>query len=97
MMEELRVVAVVKDWDMRSKHALREGVQARALRPGTVLVAFNRRRDMVRIIDSEGFVHDGYADVGEEFNLDIVAQRMKRAWKIELNVGQHETDLRLVA
>ncbi len=86
----IRVVHVEKAWDMRKKHALREGRRARALQRGQCLVAFNRALDMARIIDCEGGVHDYYADQGEEFDLHGLAQRMERAFYVALDVGRHE-------
>ena len=87
----VKVLHVVKAWDMRKKHALREGIRAAKLKRGQCLVAFNRALDMARIIDSEGGVHDYYADKGEQFDLQAVRGRMERAMFVDLDVGKHDS------
>lgn len=88
----VKVVHVEKAWDMRRKHALREGTRARALRPGQCLVAFNKALNMARIIDCEGGVHDYYADQGVVYDLEEVAAQFERGLNVELDVGRHETE-----
>ncbi len=75
---------------MRRKHALREGRRAKALKRGQCLVALNKRRNMARVIDCEGGVHDYYADQGVEYDLYELAAQMNRALFIDLDVGRHE-------
>lgn len=89
-MEELKIAHVVKAWDMRKKHALREGTRARRLKPGQVLVAFNKALDMARFIDCEGGVHDYYADPGTRYDLVQLADQIRRGIGAELEVGRHE-------
>ena len=84
----IRVAHVEAEWDMRRKHALREGTRAIRLKQGQCLVAFNRRLTMARIIDSEGGVHDYYADRGVKFDLEVLAEMMLRGFTVELDVGR---------
>ena len=88
---KVRVVHVTKAWDMRKKHALREGLRAARLKRGQCLVAYNKALTMARIIDCEGGVHDYYADPGELFDHDSLVRRMKRAFNVDLDVGRHES------
>ena len=90
-MKRVRVRDVIKGWDMRRKHALREGEKARALKRGQCLVAFNRALTMARIIDCEGGVHDYYADQGVEYDLATVADQLMRGLFVDLDVGRHES------
>ena len=86
----IKIVHVEPGWDMRLKHALREGIRAQRLKPGQCLVAFNRALTQARIIDCEGGVHDYYADQGVEYDLEELAAQLKRGLFVELEVGRHE-------
>lgn len=89
-MTSVRVRHVVKDWDMRRKHALREGAKANGLKRGQCIVAFNRALTMARIIDCEGGVHDYYADQGVVYDLALVRDQLRRGLLVVLDVGRHE-------
>lgn len=87
---KVKVVHVVKDWDMRVRHRLRDGRRGSSLKRGQCLVAFNRAKNMARIIDAVGAVHDYYADKGEEYDLDLLAKHLKAGLFVDLQVGRHE-------
>lgn len=86
----LKIVQVVRGWDMRKVHELRESIRARALQPGQCIVAVNNALDMARIIDCEGGVTNRYADVGEEFDLAGIAAQMQRGLGVDMDTGRHE-------
>jgi len=100
-MQRVRIARVVANWDMRRKHDLREGKAAEVLRKGEVLVAFNVRRDMARIIDCVGAVHDYYANRGVKFDVGILERMTQEGIFLELEVGRSEVQkarkLKLVA
>ena len=95
------IVRVIANWDMRRKHDLREGRAASALLRGEVLVAFNVRRNMARIIDCVGAVHDYYADRGVRFDVGVLERMTQVGISLELVVGRSEVvrarKLKLVA
>lgn len=90
---KVKVVHVETDVDMRMKHELRESKKAEKLKPGECLVAINRAKDMARIIDCEGGVHDYYAYAGMKFDVSEISGMMKRGLGIELTgqIGKDET------
>ncbi len=87
------MVHVIKGWDMRRLHDLREGLHAQRLKPGQALVAFNVACTMARVIDSEWGTHTYYETAG--FNLERLAEMMKRGLFVELDVGRHEVVARV--
>ena len=87
-MSEIKVVHVIRGWDMRRKHDLREGLHAQRLKRGQCIVAFNVALTMARVIDSEWGVHDYYEDAG--FNLERLGEMMERGFYVQLDVGRHE-------
>lgn len=87
---KVKVVHVIQDWDMRVRHKLRDGRKGSSLKRGQCLVAFNRSRNMARIIDAVGAVHDYYADKGEEYDLELLAKHLQAGLYVELQIGRHE-------
>jgi hypothetical protein len=84
-----KVVAVIQDWNMNLKHELRESPTALNLKSGQCIVAINTRRNMARVICSEGGVHDYYADQGVKFDVGELSQMMQRGIGLELKyVGE---------
>ena len=84
----VKVVHVESEWDMRKKHALRESRKANRLTRGQCLVAFNGALTMARIIDSEGGVHDYYADRGVKFDLAVLKEMIQQGFAVDLDVGK---------
>ncbi len=82
------MVHVIKGWDMRRVHDLREGLHAQRLKRGQCIVAFNVARTMARIIDCEWGVHNYYESAG--FNLQRLSEMMQRGFYVTLDVGRHE-------
>ena len=85
---KVKVIHVESNWDMRRKHALRESRRAKKLERGQCLVAFNAALSMARIIDSEGGVHDYYADRGVKFDLVSLRAMVRDGFAVELDVGK---------
>ncbi len=83
----IKVVHVLKGWDMRRLHDLREGLHAQRLKPGQCIVAFNVARTMCRVIDAEWGTHTYYESAG--FNLERLAELMKSGLFVELDIGRH--------
>lgn len=87
---KVHIVRIVEEWDMREKHRLREGRNAKRLHAGEVLLAFNRALDMARFIDCEGGVHDYYADDRVRFDVDELRRMIHRGFHVDLEVGRSE-------
>lgn len=86
----VQIVHLVKDWDMRLRHSLREGRKASGLKRSQALLAFNRAGTMARIIDASGAVHDFYAEAGEEFDVTAVSNQLSYGFNVTLKVGREE-------
>jgi len=75
MREHIGVVKLVEKWDMRAIHSLRLGRAAQALKPGTCIVAFNKRETIAMIVDSRGGVYHAYEPDG--FDLTALTEEIK--------------------
>ena len=75
MQAEISVVKVVERWDMRSRHKLREGRAALALRARQCIVAFNKAETIAMIVDSNGGVYYAYEPDG--FDLRVLATEIR--------------------
>lgn len=83
---KLRVVDIALEWDMRSRHPLRNMAEKYGYRAGEVLLAFNRRRTMVRLVDSALGVHDYYSPDGSRFDVDLIADVIAQGLKLEVTL-----------
>lgn len=74
---------LVPDWDMRRIHKLQEQADALKLRSRDVILAFNRRMPMGRLVDMNGTIVTFYAFEGMRFKVEKLLDGM------ELNLGMN--------
>ena len=101
MINTMKMVAILDNYNMSGWHKLRNSKQARELTRGQCLVAFNRKMTIGRIIDSAGGVHTWYAPPKEVFDLAKLSAMIQQGFWIDLRVAasvrQKATDMKLVA
>lgn len=83
----IKIIRIIENYDMRKIHKLRKR-EMKKLKAGTCSVAFNKSRNIARIIDHFGGIHTFYADLGEVFDMETLRDWVYDAFYIELNVGQ---------
>jgi hypothetical protein len=85
----VRVVSVLRGWDMRARHKARHQWMRR-LRAGQAVVLFNGALTIARIIDAAGGVHDYYTADKERFDEGSLYNMVERGLHLSLVVGRHE-------
>lgn len=66
------VKRIITDWDCRRVYALQAIADRNRLGPREVVLAFNTRLTMARVVDASGSILTIYADPGHEFVLDTL-------------------------
>jgi len=85
-----RMVHLIENQDMRTKHDLLQGKKARSLKRGQCLVALNSAQTIARVVDYVGGLHEYHAVEGERFSLARITDLMRQGIGLELAVGVHE-------
>jgi hypothetical protein len=96
MTKRVRIKRIVKRWDMHKIHALR--FMARNLYSYEVLLAFNSKRTMFRMVDSTGGVYQNYAPEGETFDMEAIQKIMREGLQVDIAYRQRTSkNVKLVA
>ena len=89
----VKIVDIREEHDMRWKHYLRESLPVRRLKPGEVIVCFNRALTQARIVDHMGGIHDYWSDDLEPFDIEMITEYMQKGINVTLQPGtQRELD-----
>lgn len=80
----LAVKTLVEGWDMRGIHKLRKSKDARALRPGQCLLAFNKAYTIGRLIDHVGGIHTYYAPPKEIFDMAAISKLVAAGFHVSI-------------
>jgi hypothetical protein len=81
----VRITKIIENQDMRGVHKLRK--RMRTLKKGECLVAFNKSKNIARIIDHLGGVHTYYTEQGVVFNMDSLRDLVYDSFYIDITVG----------
>jgi hypothetical protein len=82
-MSTVTIRRIRKNVDMRGVHRMRKWIRHGK---GEVLLAFNRRCTIARIVDANRDVYTFYANKGEQFSVEIIANRLADAGTIQLSL-----------
>jgi hypothetical protein len=83
----VKVVHIIRDWNMCSVHKLRLHKKSKALKTGSCVVAFNKSQTIGRIVDWKGGVHTYYAETGRMFDLDTLGDMVLDSFYVNLYPG----------
>lgn len=85
---KLRITKVIEDWNMHERHKLRR--RYAHLKSGDVVLCLNKRRNIARLVDSAGGLHDYYAEKGMRFDLEAVQSMVFSGIRVDLTIGVSE-------
>jgi hypothetical protein len=79
----VKIVRVIKNWDMRKTRGLAFSLPANRLKKGEALIAFNASGTMARLVDSGHSCITLWSNGGEVFDINAVTAKLKKGMFIE--------------
>ena len=82
------VKRIITDWDCRRIRALQAIGDRNRLKPREVVLAFNARLTMARVVDGSGSILTVYADPGHVFDVDTLLEAQEETFGITLRLSR---------
>jgi len=82
------VKRIITDWDCRRIRALQAIGDRNRLKSREVVLAFNSRKTMARVVDASGNILTVYTDAGRVFDVDTLLGAAEETFGISLRLSR---------